>query len=53
MDFEKLDIEEDRRRLEEFLRTREAIPLDEIKAWIESWGTENELSRPLPQKIDW
>jgi predicted transcriptional regulator len=45
------DIAEDRRRLDEFERTREAIPLNEVKAWIESWGTDRELPRPLPRKI--
>ncbi|MBZ0139843.1 MAG: hypothetical protein K8H87_08710 [Pseudorhodoplanes sp.] len=45
------DIAEDRRRLDTFQRTREAIPLHEVKAWVESWGTENELPRPKPQRI--
>jgi hypothetical protein len=40
---------EDGRRLAEFERTREAIPWDEVKAWIESWGTPNELPRPKPR----
>jgi predicted transcriptional regulator len=40
------DIAEDRRRLENFRRTREAIPLHDVKAWIESWGTDRELPRP-------
>lgn len=37
------DIEEDRRRLQQFNRRREAIPLHQVKAWVESWGTDNEL----------
>ncbi len=45
------DIEEDRRRLNEFRRTREAIPLHQIKAWVESWGTDSELPRPRPQRV--
>lgn len=45
------DIAEDRRRLNEFARTREAVPLHQVKAWVESWGTDNELPRPLPQRI--
>jgi hypothetical protein len=45
------DIGEDRRRLDEFNRTRLAIPLDEVKAWVASWGTAEELPRPLPRKI--
>jgi predicted transcriptional regulator len=45
------DIEEDRRRLNEFKHTRQAIPLHQVKAWIESWGTRNELPRPQSQRI--
>ena len=45
------DIAEDRRRLEEFRRTREGIPLHQVKAWVESWGTDNELPRPQAQRI--
>jgi len=41
------DIAEDR-RLESFKRTREAIPLHDVKAWVESWGTDKELPRPKP-----
>ena len=45
------DIEEDRRRLREFERTGVAVPLDEVKAWVESWDTSNELPRPVPRKM--
>ena len=45
------DIAEDRRRLDEFERTRLAIPLDEVKAWVASWGSAGELPRPQPRKI--
>jgi predicted transcriptional regulator len=44
-------VEEDLRRLREFERTGEAVPGDEVKAWIESWGTANELPPPKPRKI--
>ena len=47
------DIAEDIRRMQNFERTREAIPLDEVKAWVESWGTPNELPQPKPRKITW
>jgi hypothetical protein len=30
---------EDVRRYEEFKRTRMAIPLEEVEAWVKSWGT--------------
>ncbi len=33
------DIAEDRRRLDEFKRTREAVPLHAVKSWVESWGS--------------
>jgi predicted transcriptional regulator len=45
------DIEEDRRRLREFHRTREAIPWDDVKAWMLSWGTPQELPAPKPRKL--
>jgi predicted transcriptional regulator len=45
------DIEEDRRRLREFQRTREAIPWDDVKAWMLSWGTPQELPAPKPRKL--
>jgi predicted transcriptional regulator len=44
------DIAEDRRRQGEFKRTREAIPLHQVKAWVESWGTGHELPRPQAQR---
>jgi predicted transcriptional regulator len=46
------DIAEDRRRLNEFRRTHEAIPLHQVKAWVESWGTADELPRPQAQRIE-
>lgn len=46
------DIEEDRRRLDEFRRTREGIPLHEVKAWVESWGTSGELPPPKARRIE-
>ena len=42
---------EDRRRLAEFHRTGEGIPWDEVKAWMQSWGTPGELPRPKPRKL--
>jgi hypothetical protein len=46
------DIVEDRRRYEEFKRTGLAVPLDEVKAWVASWDTADELPRPKPRKMD-
>jgi predicted transcriptional regulator len=45
------DLAEDRRRLDDFKRTRRAVPLDEVKAWVTSWGTAGELPRPQPRKL--
>ncbi len=45
------DVAEDRRRLDEFKQTRQAVPLDEVKAWVASWGTAGELPRPHPRKL--
>jgi hypothetical protein len=45
------DIAEDRRRLQAFRQTQEAIPLHEVKAWVENWGTDHELPRPQSQRI--
>jgi predicted transcriptional regulator len=49
---EEPDIEEDLRRLREFERTGEAVPLEDAKAWVDSWGTENELPPPRPKKVE-
>jgi len=45
------DITEDRRRLDEFLRCREGVPLADAKAWVASWDTVEELPRPVSHKI--
>jgi predicted transcriptional regulator len=45
------DVAEDRRRLDDFNRTGLAVPLDDVKAWVESWGSPNELPRPMPRKL--
>jgi predicted transcriptional regulator len=45
------DIAEDRRRLDAFERTRSAVPLGEVRDWVASWGSANELPRPAPRKI--
>ena len=42
---------EDARRLAEFERTREGVPWGEVKAWMRSWGTANELPPPKPRKL--
>ena len=42
---------EDAQRLEEFRRTRMAIPGEEVAAWAASLGTSNELPAPKPRKM--
>jgi hypothetical protein len=44
-------LEEDERRLAEFERTRVAVPWDEVKAWLDSWGSPNVLPAPTPRKL--
>ena len=44
------DIAEDRRRLDAFKQRRAAVPLDDVKAWVASWGSANELPRPTPRE---
>jgi predicted transcriptional regulator len=39
---------EDARRWENYLKTGKAIPIDAMKAWVESWDTGNELPIPKP-----
>jgi hypothetical protein len=46
------DVAEDRRRLDQFVSTREAIALDDIKSWITSWGSAEELPRPVARKLE-
>lgn len=46
-----VDIAEDRRRLDTFKRTRAAVPLDEVKDWVASWGSASQPPRPMPRKI--
>src|SRR5262245_56063928 len=42
---------EDARRLAAFQNTREGVPWNEIKAWMQSWGTPDELPPPKPRKL--
>jgi hypothetical protein len=35
----------------EFERTRMGVPWEEIRAWMESWGTRSELPTPKPRKL--
>jgi predicted transcriptional regulator len=48
---EEPDIQEDIRRLEAFDRDQLGVPLEDVKAWVRSWGTANELPPPVPRKV--
>jgi predicted transcriptional regulator len=50
-DVEGPDVQEDLRRVLEFERTGEAVLFDDVRAWVDSWGTANELPRPQPRKV--
>lgn len=45
------DIAEDRRRLDGFRKSSVALPLNEVKDWVASWGSAQELRRPVARKI--
>ena len=42
---------EDARRFADFQRSHEGVPWEEVKAWMKSWGTPNELPPPKPRKL--
>jgi hypothetical protein len=42
---------EDARRLAAYAREDEGVPWDEVKAWMQSWGTPGELPPPKPRKL--
>ena len=44
-------IAEDARRLADFEQTRLAVPWEEIKSWMKSWGSADELPPPQPRKL--
>ena len=44
-------VAEDARQRAEFTRTRDAVPWEEMQAWMQSWGKPNELPPPKPRKL--
>ena len=42
---------EDTRRLAAFQSAREAMAWDDVKAWMQSWGSSQELPAPKPRKL--
>jgi predicted transcriptional regulator len=51
VDLSDPDVEEDRRRYEQYKRTGLAVSLDDVKTWVASWGSADELPRPQSRKI--
>lgn len=45
------DISECRRRYGEFERSRLAVPFDDVKAWVASRESADELPRPQTRKV--
>jgi hypothetical protein len=44
-------LEQDARRLSDFEHNRLGVPWQEIKSWMESWGTPNERASPKPRRL--
>jgi hypothetical protein len=44
-------IAEDVREMAEFEANGEGVPFEDVTAWVESWGTANELPIPKPRKL--
>lgn len=42
---------EDARRVAAFERAGEGVPWAEVEAWMQSWGTPDELPAPKPRKL--
>ncbi|WP_244425492.1 hypothetical protein [Bradyrhizobium sp. STM 3843] len=50
VDFAGPDVAEDRRRLDQYLAMGKGVTFDDIKAWVASWDTAEELPPPLSRK---
>ncbi len=44
-------VEEDEAAIADFERTGMGVPWEEMRDWMKSWGTANELPRPQPRKL--
>lgn len=42
---------EDARRFADHQETGEGVPWDEVRAWMQSWGSSNELPPPKARKL--
>lgn len=45
------DVEADLVAAADFEHTGMGVPWDEVRAWMTSWGSANELPRPIPRKL--
>ena len=52
MDVTEAEVAEDRRRLDAFNSTREAVPLEDVKAWTASWDGPDEAPRPQARRME-
>jgi hypothetical protein len=50
-DFDDDDIADDEAAIAGYERTGRGVPWEEIRAWMQSWGTASELPRPTPRKL--
>jgi hypothetical protein len=44
-------VEEDLRAIEEFDRTREGVPWEEVRAWMKTWGGPERVPPPKVRKL--
>lgn len=42
---------EDARRLAAFHESRDAVPWEDVRTWLESWGQPGELPPPKPRRL--
>ena len=49
--FDTPGVEEDEAALADYERTGMGVPWEEVRDWMKSWGTANELPRPQPRKL--
>ena len=49
--FDDDDIDADLAAAADFERTGIGVPWEEVRAWMASWGTADELPRPMPRKL--
>ena len=46
------NVAEDRRRLNQYRKSPEAVPLNDVKTWVASWDADEDLPRPSPRGSD-